>query len=199
MWRHCQGAGYRFVAPVEGTQTAGVPGGSGVRRESRMAWGRRTSILFVVLLLLAAAGLFIYKRLQVSNIVSNSGHSPASLLTMVCRSAPRGHQTAASSPTVPTVAASSNLGAAGQRWRSSADHERTRTQLAAGLVARREVHCVSIGERRGRPVHHTGVGRCRIGKKDRIFRILPSLVARRLADLVPDNIASFGHEPDSMW
>ncbi len=55
--------GYRFLAPVEGTQTAGVPGGSGVRRESRRAWGR-TSILFVVLLLLAAAGLFIYKHLQ---------------------------------------------------------------------------------------------------------------------------------------
>src|SRR6266436_95459 len=35
--------GYRFVAPVERTQTAEVPGGSGVVR--------RTSILFVVLVL----------------------------------------------------------------------------------------------------------------------------------------------------
>jgi len=56
--------GYRFVAPVEGTQTTEVPGGSGVRQESRMVWIRRTSILFVVLLFLAGAGLFIYKRLQ---------------------------------------------------------------------------------------------------------------------------------------
>ena len=56
--------GYRFVAPVEGAQTTEVPGGSGVRQESRMPWVRRTSILFVVLVLLAAAGFFIYKRLQ---------------------------------------------------------------------------------------------------------------------------------------
>ncbi len=61
--------GYRFVAPVEGTQTTEVPGGSGVRQESRMPWVRRTSILFVVLVLLAAVGFFIYRRLQ----------SPASL------------------------------------------------------------------------------------------------------------------------
>jgi DNA-binding winged helix-turn-helix (wHTH) protein len=55
--------GYRFVAPVEGTQTAEVPGGSGVRQESRMPWVR-PSILFVVLVLLAAVGFFIYRRLQ---------------------------------------------------------------------------------------------------------------------------------------
>ena len=61
--------GYRFVAPVEGAQTTEVPGGSGVRQESRMPWVRRTSILFVVLVLLAAVGFFIYRRLQ----------SPASL------------------------------------------------------------------------------------------------------------------------
>ena len=61
--------GYRFVAPVEGTHTTEVPGGSGVRQESRMVWIRRTSIPFVVLVLLAAAGFFIYRRLQ----------SPASL------------------------------------------------------------------------------------------------------------------------
>ena len=57
--------GYRFVAPVEGAQTTEVPGGSGVRQESRMPWVHRTSILFVVLVLLAAAGFFIYKRLQI--------------------------------------------------------------------------------------------------------------------------------------
>src|ERR1700732_3788525 len=56
--------GYRFVSPVDGAQTTEVPGGSGVRQESRMPWVRRTSILFVVLVLLTAAGLLIYKRLQ---------------------------------------------------------------------------------------------------------------------------------------
>ena len=55
--------GYRFVAPVEGTQTTEVPVGSAVRQKSRMPWVRRTSIL-VVLVLLAAAGFFIYWRLQ---------------------------------------------------------------------------------------------------------------------------------------
>jgi len=56
--------GYRFVAPVEGAQTTKVPGESGVRQESRMPWVRRTSILFVVLVLLAAVGFFLYRRLQ---------------------------------------------------------------------------------------------------------------------------------------
>jgi Tol biopolymer transport system component/DNA-binding winged helix-turn-helix (wHTH) protein len=56
--------GYRFVAPVEGAHAAVVPGDSDVRQESRAPWTRRTSILFVVLVLLTAAGLFIYKRLQ---------------------------------------------------------------------------------------------------------------------------------------
>src|SRR5438874_5085509 len=32
--------GYRFIAPVEGTHTTEVPGGSGVRQESRMVWIR---------------------------------------------------------------------------------------------------------------------------------------------------------------
>ncbi len=56
--------GYRFVAPVEGAQTTGVPGGSGVRQESRMLWVRRTSILFAVLVLLAGAVFFFYKWRQ---------------------------------------------------------------------------------------------------------------------------------------
>src|SRR6266498_5878477 len=56
--------GYRFVAPVEGPPTTELPGDSGVRQESRMPWVRRTSILFVVLLLLAAVSFFIYRRLQ---------------------------------------------------------------------------------------------------------------------------------------
>ena len=62
--------GYRFVAPVkEGAHTTDLDGSSGVRQESRMPWVRTTSILFVVLVLFAAAGFFIYRRLQ----------SPASL------------------------------------------------------------------------------------------------------------------------
>ena len=60
--------GYRFVAPVEDVRVPGA-GGSGLRQESRVPWVRRTSILFVVLVLLAALGFFIYSRLQ----------SPASL------------------------------------------------------------------------------------------------------------------------
>ncbi|HYU44910.1 MAG TPA: winged helix-turn-helix domain-containing protein [Terriglobales bacterium] len=61
--------GYRFVAQVEGTRTAEPPGASGVRQQPRVRWVRLTAILFVVLVLLAAAGFFIYRRLQ----------SPASL------------------------------------------------------------------------------------------------------------------------
>src|SRR5713101_6023798 len=56
--------GYRFIGPVEGAHTTEGPSGSGVRQESRMLWIRRTSILFVVLVLLAAVGFFIYIRLQ---------------------------------------------------------------------------------------------------------------------------------------
>ena len=56
--------GYRFVAPVEGTRTTEVPGCSGVRQEVRTPWVRRTSILFVVLVLLASVGFFTYRRLQ---------------------------------------------------------------------------------------------------------------------------------------
>ena len=47
--------GYRFVAPVEGAQTTDLDGGSGVQQKSRAPWARRTSILFVVLVVLAAA------------------------------------------------------------------------------------------------------------------------------------------------
>ena len=61
--------GYRFVAPVEGIQTTEVPGSSGARPEPRVTWARRTWILLVVIMLLAAVGFSIYRRLQ----------SPASL------------------------------------------------------------------------------------------------------------------------
>jgi DNA-binding winged helix-turn-helix (wHTH) protein len=56
--------GYRFVAPVEGARTTDLDSGSGGRQGSRMPWVRPTSILFVVLVLLAGAGLVIYKRWQ---------------------------------------------------------------------------------------------------------------------------------------
>src|SRR5246127_565067 len=56
--------GYRFVALVEGNQTTEEPGASGVRQKSQMPWVRRSSILFVVLVLLAVVGFVIYRRLQ---------------------------------------------------------------------------------------------------------------------------------------
>ena len=100
--------GYRFVAPVEGTQTTEVPVGSGVRQKSRMPWVRRTSIL-VVLVLLAAAG-FLFTGVCSLHHHWRSERLLASLLTMACRSVLRGHQTAASSPTVPIVEANSTSG-----------------------------------------------------------------------------------------
>ena len=102
--------GYRFVAPVEGTRTTEVPGGSGVRQESRMPWVRRSSILFVVLVLLAAVGLFIYKRLPISCITRRNGRLLASLLTMVCRSV------ATWSPDGRFIAYSSNRGGKFDIW-----------------------------------------------------------------------------------
>ena len=57
--------GYRFIAPVEGGETPVVPGGSGPRQESRRPWRRRGAILVLILVLLAAVGLFIYTRRQV--------------------------------------------------------------------------------------------------------------------------------------
>lgn len=57
--------GYRFIGPVEGgVQTTVRADRSIVRQQSRAAWVRRTSALFVVLLLLVAAGLLVYTRLQ---------------------------------------------------------------------------------------------------------------------------------------
>jgi Tol biopolymer transport system component/DNA-binding winged helix-turn-helix (wHTH) protein len=57
--------GYRFIAPVEGPKLPATPAeesGSGVRRVSRIpTWIVPISILCVVILLLAASGLFIYQ------------------------------------------------------------------------------------------------------------------------------------------
>ena len=58
--------GYRFITPVEGRKVPATPAeesGSGVRRESGIpTWVVGISILCVVILLLAASGLFIYQR-----------------------------------------------------------------------------------------------------------------------------------------
>ena len=53
--------GYRFIAPVEGKASLahGIPM---ISRESRRPWLSRISIVIAVLILLAAAGLFIYPR-----------------------------------------------------------------------------------------------------------------------------------------
>jgi Tol biopolymer transport system component/DNA-binding winged helix-turn-helix (wHTH) protein len=56
--------GYRFIAPVEGAHTTDLHGGSGTRKDSRRPRAQPASILFVVLLLLAMSGFFIYKRLH---------------------------------------------------------------------------------------------------------------------------------------
>ena len=77
------------------------------------------------------------------------------------------------------------LGAAGQRRRSCTDHQGTGAQLAAGLVARWQIHRVSFRRRRGRNVRCPRSGRCGIERKICVFRILPSLVAGQLADVVP--------------
>ena len=100
-----------------------------------MPWVRRTSILLVVLVLLAAAGFFIYKRLQSP---ASSGQRTLTRLTF-----DSGLQIGATwSPDGRFVAYSSNRGgkfdiwgAEGQRRRSGADNQGARLQLAAGLVA----------------------------------------------------------------
>ena len=56
--------GYRFITSVEGGQAAVVSGGTGAPQDSRVSLARRASILFVVFLLLATVGFFIYRRLQ---------------------------------------------------------------------------------------------------------------------------------------
>ena len=142
--------GYRFIAPVEGAQSTAEPVGSdsAASTNRRWSWVRRSSILFVVLVLLAAAGFFIYRRLQ--HLLQPSAQRTLTRLTF-----DDGLQIGATwSPDGRFIAYSSDrgrqvrhLGAAGQRRRSGADHQRAGSQLAARLVARREVHCVSLRRR----------------------------------------------------
>jgi len=56
--------GYRFVAPVEGKQSAVLPDVSVAPPGLRPSWRRPTSIGVVLFVFLASAGLFIYKRLH---------------------------------------------------------------------------------------------------------------------------------------
>jgi len=57
--------GYRFIDSVEReVQTTVIPDCSGVGKESRASRVRRTSTLFIVLILVVAAYVFVYKRLQ---------------------------------------------------------------------------------------------------------------------------------------
>ncbi len=56
--------GYRFLAPVEGGQGADLPNVSGAPPGPRPWWRRPTSIGLVLLVFLASAGLFIYKRVR---------------------------------------------------------------------------------------------------------------------------------------
>ena len=100
--------GYRFVASVEGNQTTVVPGDSGVPQESRALWARRTSILFVVLVVLAAGGLFIYQRLR-----SPTSPTQRALTRLTFDDGLQiglGHWTAASLLTVPTAEGNSISG-----------------------------------------------------------------------------------------
>ncbi len=132
--------GYRFVAPVEGGQSSDVPGGSGVRQDSRMPWVRphldpvrrpRVARRGGLFHLQAAANLLHRRRSELSL---------ASPLTMACRSAPRGHRTDASSPTVPTVGASSTSGC---------------NRSVAAIRCRSPKDPVTTGSRTGRPTAST--------------------------------------------
>ena len=179
--------GYRFVAPVEGTQTTEVPGGSGVRQESRMPWVRRTSILFVVLVLLAAVGFFIYRRLQ----------SPASLAqrTLTRLTFDDGLQIGATwSPDGRFIAYSSNRGGKFDIWVQQVSGGDP-VQITKGPGHNWQPDWSPDGkyiayrseDGDGGLFVVPALGGDRIGKENRVFRILPSLVARQLADLVPDN------------
>ena len=104
------------------------------------AVGRRPRCdLVVVLVLLAAAGLFIYTRLQAPASACPADAYPPHFRR---RSANRSHLVAGR----PLHRLQfqpwwqiRHLGAAGQRRRSGADHEGSRSKLATGLVARRQV------------------------------------------------------------
>ena len=132
--------GYRFVARVEGAQTTDLDGGSGGRQ--RMPRVRPTSILFVVLVLLAGSFFFIYRRLRVP---ASSAQRALTRLTF-----DDGLQIGATwSPDGRFIAYSSNRGGKFDIWVQQVSGgdpiqitQRPGAQLATRLVARRQVHCV---------------------------------------------------------
>ena len=132
--------GYRFVAPVEGAQTTEVPGGSGRAAGIANAVGpprldpvRRPCVA-------RRCGSFHLQTAATLLRRQRSGRSPASLLTMACRSAPPGHLTAVSSPTVPTAGASSTSGC---------------SRSAVAILFKSPKDQVTTGSRTGRPTGST--------------------------------------------
>ena len=179
--------GYRFVAPVEGAQTTDLDGGSGGRQRSRMPWVRRTSILFVVLVLLAGAGFFIYRRLRVP---ASSAQRALTRLTF-----DDGLQIGATwSPDGRFIAYSSNRGGKFDIWVQQVSGGDP-VQITKGPGHNWQPDWSPDGkyiayrseEGEGGLVRRARAWRARIGKKNRVFRILPSLVPGQLADLVPDS------------
>ena len=158
--------GYRFIAPVEGAQTTDLAGGSGARQRIANAVGpphldpvRRPCVA-------RRGGLFHLQAAASLLRRQRSGRSRASLLTMACRSAPPGHRRTLHRLQFQPWRQVRHLGAAGQWRRSGADHQGTGSQLAARLVARREVHCVSFRRRRGRLVRRARAWRCKDWKEE---------------------------------
>ncbi len=141
--------GYRFIAPADGPRVPATPAeqsGSGVRRESGIpTWVVRISILCVVILLLAASGLFIYQRRRAPTATTQRA------LTRLTFD--EGLQIGATwSPDGRFIAYSSDRGGkfdiwvqAGRRRRPGADHQSAGSRLAARLVARREEHRLPLG------------------------------------------------------
>ena len=140
-----------------------------------------------VLVLLAAAGFFIYRRLRVP---ASPAQRALTRLTF-----DDGLQIGATwSPDGRFIAYSSNRGGKFDIWVQQVSGgdpiqitKGPGSQLAARLVARRQVHCYRSEDGEGGLFVMPALGGARTGKKNRDFRILPSLVAGQFADTVPDS------------